>query len=166
MHATSSTSLVRRLAAAWSPPSLSLKPWVALLALGLAPGLYAGPYLQQFFPLCNGDSRDFTGTQGNAQVATSTVNYRGQSGFQLRITAGSGTTATEQRRYYRVDGDRLLYLGAQFYLGPESFEATFNPPIVFLNEGTVGSGGVMEGSTSAILRGSGLPSASIGTMFA
>ncbi|MBX3748364.1 MAG: immunoglobulin domain-containing protein [Verrucomicrobiae bacterium] len=162
MHATSSTPLVGRPAAAWRRPSLSLKLWVALLALGLAPGLQAGPYLQQFFPLCNGDTRDFTGTQGNVRVATSTVNYRGQSGFQLRITAGSGATATEQRRYYRVDGDRLLYLGAQFYLGSESFEATFNPPIVFLNEGTLAGGGVMEGSTSAILRGSGLPSAGFG----
>jgi hypothetical protein len=157
LQATSNPSPAARASLA---STFSIRPLLLLLAvLWLPSSAPGGPLLDRFFPLCNGDAKTFSSPAGDVSVTVASANYRGQAAFELRIQSGGGATAVDQRRYFRISGDDLLYIGARFSSSEGSFEAAFNPPILLLSETLLAGGGPSAGTTSARLYGTGLPSA-------
>ena len=126
------------------------------LALLLPQCLMGGPLLQRFFPLCNGDSKTLNAPSpvGSFPITVVATTYNGQSAFEMRITSGSGDTFSDQRRYFRISGDDLLYLGMTFSSSVGSLSATFTPPVRMLSESVVAGGGPISGTTAVSVQSS------------
>ncbi len=141
---------------------VSFTALVASLCLA-GPAAQAGPLLQSYFPLQNGDQKTFTATVDSTPVQQTqiftNVMFNGNDTFAGAAMdtwyGGSGATS-----YLNYSGDQLLWYGSWLaacgYCSDNGATLTFDPPVVLLDEQSLAKGGTHSLSGTGTVTGHGL----------
>ena len=135
-----------------------LAAWLCLAG----PAAQAGPLLQSYFPLQNGDQKTFTATVDSTPVQQTqlftNVMFNGidtVAGAAMDTWyGGSGATS-----YLNYSGDQLLWYGSWLaacgYCSDNGATLTFDPPVVLLDEQSLAKGGTHTLSSTGTVTGHG-----------
>ena len=102
-----------------------------------------GSAIERYFPMHDGDSKNFSWTTYNSTYTYSEVQYNGMSSY-LEYDSIDGSKA-----YYGYSGDELVMCGAE----AGGIDIRFDTPISVLNDYVLNNGGTIQDSTSFFAEG-------------
>ena len=102
-----------------------------------------GSAIERYFPMHDGDSKNFSWTTYNSTYTYSEVQYNGMSSY-LEYDSIDGSKA-----YYGYSGDELVMCGAE----AGGIDMRFDTPISVLNDYVLNNGGTIQDSTSFFAEG-------------